>query len=190
MEKVKTLSDFIYRISYVKMFYVREDVRDETPTPLAEFRTFVFLPTTRITEEELREWQERLRDEAENLTYIFNTISIAREKELLLEEDAYKLEYVSATKKTRRIPKKLKVEINGYEIQKATLRDFFKQLPEIVRYGKIYRFVWIKPRKDKMYEYDEMRISGEERKTFISFLTEFENELREKRKRLRGGEIW
>ncbi|MEM4719755.1 MAG: hypothetical protein QXG18_02750 [Candidatus Pacearchaeota archaeon] len=187
MEKVKTLSDFVYRISYVKMFYVKEDVRKETPDPFAEFRTFVFLQA-KLTEEELREWQERLRDEAENLTYIFDTISVAREKQVLLEEDAYKLEYVSATKKTRKIPK-IKIEINGYEIQKATLTDFFKKLPEKLRYGKIYRFVWIKPRKDKVYEYDEMRISGEERKTFISFLTEFENELREKRKRLRGGEI-
>jgi len=130
-----------YRFSLVRMYY--SDIAGRfTPTPIAEFRAFVFLDHEPTNTEKilLKKRLSELISGTEELAFVPFYKSLESGKTMPYPEDETELKPFSMVKKEG----KIMIEIDGFEVEEIDVEEvseYFKGIKERIQFGKPYRYV-------------------------------------------------
>jgi hypothetical protein len=116
-------STFVYRISYVRMYYCPLPKRD-TPTPFAEFRVFVYLKKKPafIMEKALEGKMLNALDDMIN--NIFGSITDAEmQNAATFDRDVRVVEWIDAKTRVGGLINQMKIEIDGMEGEKIDVLE-------------------------------------------------------------------
>jgi hypothetical protein len=166
-------STFVYRISYVRMYYATPPKRD-TPTPFAEFRVFVYLKgkPAFIMEKAL---EGKMLNALDNMVNnIFTSVPDAEiQNAAAFDRDVRVTEWIDAQKRLGGLINTMKIEIDGMESEKidvveaqsivndepTTIKLFRASPPGGIKLNDIYRYAgfWT-PQGTLKYTKDEFGI--------------------------------
>jgi hypothetical protein len=116
-------STFVYRISYVRMYYCPLPKRD-TPTPFAEFRVFVYLKAKPafIMEKALEGKMLRALDDMVNNIF-FSITDAEMQNAAAFDRDVRVVEWIDAQTRIGGLINQMKIEIDGMESEKIDVLE-------------------------------------------------------------------